>query len=116
MSPACPICCQPVVPGTAALFELGEAIHVRCHLGLMDAGAAVARLLRERPGQPLCSACIARALELTIGEAQAGSARLRALQGFELRFEMCVGCGSRRQIVRALRVRARRAERGSEAG
>jgi hypothetical protein len=110
------MCCQPIMPGSAALFERGEAIHVRCHLGLMDAGAAVARLLRDRPGQPLCSACVAHALDLTIGEAQAGSARLRALQGFELRFEMCVGCGSRRQVVRALRAPARRAERGSEAG
>lgn len=116
MSSACPMCRQPVVPGSAALFERGEAIHVSCHLGLMDPGAAVARLLRERPGHPLCSGCIAHALGLTVSEAQAGSARLRALRGFELRFDMCVGCRSRRQIVRALRAPVRRTERGSEAG
>jgi hypothetical protein len=88
-------------------------IHLDCHLSLMDGGAAVARLLRERPGHALCATCIAGALGLTVGEAQAGSARLRPLRGFEIRFEVCVGCGSRRQVVRALRAPGWRAGRGS---
>ena len=98
------------------MIEQGEAIHIGCRLGLMDAGAAVARLLCERPGQALCATCIARALGLTFGEAQVGSGRLRTLRGFELRFEPCEGCGSRCQVVRALRARAWRAERRSDVG
>ncbi len=78
-------------------------IHLDCHLGLTDAGAAIARLLRERPGQPLCAACIASGLELTLEEAQAGTARLRPLGGFDVRFAVCVGCGSRRRVVHAVR-------------
>jgi hypothetical protein len=99
----CPMCCRPVAAGAPAVFEHGDIIHLDCHLGLMDAGSAVARLLRGRPGQPLCAACIAGALGLTFGEAQAGSARLRPLRGFATRFEACLGCGHRRQVVRALR-------------
>ena len=79
--PICPMCCLPVAPGAAALFEHGDVIHLDCHLGLMDPGAAVARLLRERSGQALCATCIAGALGLTSAEAQGGSARLRALRG-----------------------------------
>lgn len=101
--PTCPMCRLPVTPGTAAFFDRGDVIHLDCHLGLMDPGAAVAGLLRERPGQPLCAPCVAGALGLTFGEAQAGSARLRPLRGFEVRFDVCVGCGNRRQVVRALR-------------
>jgi hypothetical protein len=101
--PRCPLCCRPVTAGASALVEHGEPIHVECHLGLLDAGAAVARLLRQRPGHPLCATCIAHALGLTVGEAQAGSARLRALRGFEIRFDQCVGCNTRSQVVRAIR-------------
>jgi hypothetical protein len=97
------MCGLPVAASSTATFEHGALIHLDCHLGLMDAGAAVARLLRQRPGQPLCSTCIATALGITLGEAQTGSARLRSLRGFEVRFEVCVGCDTRRQIVRALR-------------
>ena len=99
----CPMCRRPVVAGTPAIVERGETIHPDCHLGLIDAGAAVARLLRERPGQPLCAPCIATALGLTLAEAQAGCARLRPLRGFATRFDTCLGCGKRRQVVRALR-------------
>jgi hypothetical protein len=97
------MCRRPVAAGTPVIVEHGETIHPDCHLGLMDAGAAVARLLRERPGEPLCAPCIATALGLTFTEAQAGSARLRPLRGFVTRFETCLGCGKRRQVVRALR-------------
>ena len=106
MSPdahTCPMCRRPVAAGTPAIVEHGDTLHPGCHLGLMDAGAAVARLLRERPGRPLCTLCIAAALGLTVAEAQAGSARLRPLRGFVTRFEACLGCGKRRQVVRALR-------------
>ena len=106
------MCCQPVAAGAPAVFEHGDTIHLDCHLGLMDAGAAVARLLRARPGQPLCATCIAGALGLTFGEAQAGSARLRPLRGFTTRFDACLGCGNRRQVVRALRGPGERLIRG----
>jgi len=109
----CPLCRLPVAPGAPALVERGEVLHLACHLGLTDAGVAVARLLRERPGHPLCVGCIASALGLTSGEAQAGSARLRPLKGFEVRFDACVGCGRRRQVVRALRGPGRAPARGS---
>jgi hypothetical protein len=107
------MCRRPVVAGTPALVEHGDVIHLDCHLGLMDAGSAVAALLRERPGQRLCVTCIAGALGITFGEAQAGSARLRPLKGFEIRFEVCLGCGGRRQVVRAVRAPGRSATRDS---
>jgi len=101
--PICPMCRTRVAASVPVLFEHGEVIHLDCHLGLLDAGGAIARLLRTRPGHGLCTSCLAHALGLTAGEAQAGVARLRALRGFEARFDHCVGCGSRRQVVRALR-------------
>jgi hypothetical protein len=101
--PTCPMCRRPVVAGMPALAEHGDVMHLDCDLGLMDAAAAVARLLRARPGHALCTACIAGALGLTVPEAQAGSARLRALRGFAVRFARCVSCRSRRQVVGALR-------------
>ena len=100
---SCPMCHLPITPGTPVLLERGEAVHLECNLGLMDAGTAVAGLLRERPGQPLCATCIAGTLGLTFGEAQAGSARLRAFRGFELRFQVCVGCRRRLQTARSVR-------------
>jgi hypothetical protein len=101
--PICPMCWRPVVRGSPAFFEQGDVIHPGCHLGLMDAGAAIACLLRERPGQPLCVDCIAKALSITALEAEGASERLRPLRGFEIRRDVCVGCSSRRQVVRALR-------------
>ena len=99
----CPMCWRPVLVGAPAIFEQGDSIHVECHLGLMDAGSAVARLLRERRGQAVCAACIAGALGLTFAEAQSASARLRSLRGFDARFETCLTCGSRRHAIRAVR-------------
>jgi len=113
MSSTCPLCCRPVTLDAASIADRGDVMHLACHLALTDAGAAVARLLRMRPGQPLCVTCIATALGLTPAEAQAGSARLRPLRGFEMRFEECVGCGARRQVVRALRGPGPRAVRDS---
>jgi hypothetical protein len=81
----------------------GDAVHLDCHLGLLDASAAVARLLRERPGHALCTNCIAVALVITPLEAQTGTRRLRALRGFEMRFGTCLGCGGRRQVLRVSR-------------
>jgi hypothetical protein len=107
------MCRLPVAAGSPALFEHGDVIHLDCHLGVLDPGAAVARLLCQRPGQPLCVTCIAAALDLTVGEAQAGSARLRALRGFQVRYDACLGCGGRRQVMRALRAPGGRAARDS---
>ena len=103
----CPICRLPVARESATLVEGGEVIHLGCDLGLLDAGAAVARLLRERPGQPLCVACIASALGLTLEEARTGSARLRPLRGFDVGFAPCLGCRARRQVFRAVRAAGR---------
>ena len=108
IAPTCPMCGKAVGAGAPALVEQGETIHLGCHLGLMDAGAAIAGLLREHPGQPLCVACIAGALGITSGEAHAGSARLRSLKGFQTRLAVCLGCGGRRQVLRALRSVGRR--------
>jgi hypothetical protein len=97
------MCWRPVAAGAPAILEHGDSIHVSCHLGLMDAGSAVARLLRERRGQPVCTACIATTLGLTLAEAQTASGRLRSLRGFDARFETCVTCGARRHALRAVR-------------
>lgn len=97
------MCRRPVRHDASAFVEHGELIHVECHLGLMDAAGAVARLVRARPEQPICLTCAADALMITVGEAEAAAARLRALPGFAMRVETCVGCGRRRQAVRALR-------------
>jgi hypothetical protein len=99
----CPMCWRPVLVDAPAILEQGDRIHVECHLGLMDAGSAVARLLRERRGQPLCGACIAATLGLTLAEAQTASARLRSLRGFDARFETCLTCRARRRVLRAVR-------------
>jgi hypothetical protein len=99
------MCGHAVTADMAAFFEHGDVLHLGCHLGLMDAGAAVARMLLDRPGQPLCVACIAEALVLTPAEAEVGVARVRVLPGFGARFGPCVGCRRRGRVVRALGVR-----------
>ena len=99
------MCGQAVTAEMAAFFEHGDVLHLSCHLGLMDAGAAVARMLLDRPEQSLCIACIAEALVLTPAEAEVGATRVQALPGFGSRFGSCVGCGRRGRVVRALRVR-----------
>ena len=88
-------------------------MHVGCDLGLSDAGHAIARLLQQREGYALCIECIARALGITPLEAEIGSARLRPLRGFETRFDACIGCRARRQVVRAVRAGLRRSTRRS---
>ncbi|MBM4441191.1 MAG: hypothetical protein FJ027_12295 [Candidatus Rokubacteria bacterium] len=98
------MCRRPVAADTPAFFEHGEVIHLDCHLGLMDAGAAVGRLLRERAERPLCAECLANALMITPGEAEVAAIRLRRLPRFAMRFDLCLGCGRRKQTLRALRV------------
>ena len=99
------MCGHVVGANTPALLEHGDLVHLECHLGLVDAGAAVVRMLGDRPGQWLCLACIADALVLTSAEAEEGVARVRGLTGFASRFGTCVGCGRRGRVVRALRFR-----------
>ena len=99
------MCGQAVTAGMAAFFEHGDVLHLGCHLGLMDAGAAVARMLRDRPEQSLCVACIAETLVLTPAEAEVGVARVQGLPGFGARFGSWMGCRRRGRVVRALRVR-----------
>jgi hypothetical protein len=112
-APLCPMCRRPLSPTDPSVEEPGWKIHVGCDLGLADAGGAIARLLQERPGHGLCIECIARALSITPLEAETGSGRLRPLRGFDIRFDRCVGCGARRQVVRALRADLRRSTRDS---
>lgn len=111
-APLCPMCRRPV-SDEASLDTLGRTVHVACDLGLSDAGSAIAHLLQQRPGQALCIECIAHALSITPLEAEIGSARLRRLRGFDIRFDACVGCRARRQVVRALRADLRRSTRDS---
>src|SRR5688572_29027271 len=92
----CPMCRRPVRPG-------GDVIHAACDPGLTDAGGAVARLLYERLEHALCAECIADALGLTALETDTAVARVQAVPGFAIRFDRCVGCGRRRQVLRALR-------------
>jgi hypothetical protein len=99
------MCGHAVTAGMAAFFEHGDVLHLGCHLGLMDAAAAVARMLLDRPEQSLCVACIAEALVLTPAEAEVGVARVQGLPGFVARFGSCVGCSRRGRVVRALRAR-----------
>ena len=110
LTPLCPMCRRPLTEGAVAD---GRGVHVGCDLGLSDAGHAIARLLQQRPGYALCIECIARALAITPLEAEIGSARLRPLPGFETRFDACVGCRTRRQVVRAARADLRRSTRQS---
>jgi hypothetical protein len=114
--PVCPMCRLRVTAGAPVLFEHGDVIHLDCHLGLLEAGTAVARLLRDRPGHRLCVVCIGSALGITPTEAQGGTTRLRALRGFETRFDQCIGCGSRRQVIRALRAPGGDVSRDSRTG
>jgi hypothetical protein len=113
LAPLCPMCRRPLSPGTLSVAASGTGIHVGCDLGLADAGGAIARLLQQRPGHGLCIECIAHALSITPLEAEIGSGRLRPLRGFDTRFDACVGCGGRRQVVRALRVDLRGSIRNS---
>jgi hypothetical protein len=113
LSPLCPMCRRPLAPGRGSLDDHDRSIHVNCDLGLADAATAIARLLYRRPGHALCIECIAYALTITPLEAGIGSARLRPLRGFDVRFDLCVGCRARRQVVRALRADLRPASRNS---
>jgi hypothetical protein len=97
------MCGRTVAAHMPSFFEHGDVLHLACHLGLMDAAAAVARMLLERPEHALCIACIADALVLTASEADVGITRVQALPGFGARFGACVGCGRRGRVVRALR-------------
>ncbi len=107
------MCCLPVTADARTLVEHGEVIHLACHLGLLDAGAAIARLLRQHPGHPLCATCIGAALTVTQSEAEEGVTRLRPLRGFAVRYDTCVGCGRRRQAIRAVRTLGTVRSRGS---
>jgi hypothetical protein len=104
--PTCPLCGHIVGADTPAVLEHGVRVHLECRLGLVDAGAAVARMLGDRAGQWLCLTCIADALVLTPAEAEEGVARVRDLAGFASRFGSCAGCGRRGRVVRALRFRS----------
>lgn len=111
----CPMCRRPLgAEGPEVAWSGSGGIHVACDLGLADAGSAIARLLQERPGHGLCIECIAHALSITPLEAEVGSTRLRPLRGFDTRFDACVGCRARRQVVRALRADLRRTLRSSQ--
>jgi len=113
-APLCPMCRRPLSASAPMLVvDRDRSIHVACDLGLADAGTAIARLLQQRPGHALCIECIAHSLSITPLEAEIGSARLRPLRGFDVRFDACVGCRARRQVVRALRADLRQSTRDS---
>lgn len=101
----CPMCRQPVTAGP-------DVIHPQCHPGLTDPSGAIARLLYERLEHGLCAGCIADALGLTLMEAEGAATRLRGRPSFGMRVDRCVGCGRRRQVLRALRTLRRAATEG----
>ena len=113
-APLCPMCRRPLSASAPMVVDRDRSIHIACDLGLADAGTAIARLLQARPGHGLCIECIAHALSITPLEAEIGSARLRPLRGFDVRFDACVGCRARRQVVRALRADLRQSTRDSQ--
>lgn len=101
-SPTCTRCLQPIVDGEHVIFDDSEPIHTRCFT-LTDLVAAAAAFLRARPDTPVCHACLARALRITIEDARKTSNTLR-LTGDDYYLVVGERCGLCHRDVAAVEV------------